>query len=67
MPFFLDEQFLRLVVPMTDWTIWEGMINTTLLNLIRLDCMVWGMAGMLIMVRAWDSYRINHRGRKNEI
>jgi hypothetical protein len=61
---FTDETFLRLVVPFfPDSSLWEGMLNTTLLHMMQLTCTAWGAAGILLSVHALAGHHSTVRSR----
>jgi hypothetical protein len=60
---FRNEFFWRIPVPFTDWTIWEGMIDKTLANLVAANLM---LAVIIFAVFTWHhvSNRIDGERRK---
>lgn len=48
---FSHETFVRVTVPFfSDWSIYEGMVWTPLLNLTLIAVQFWGLAGLSVML-----------------
>jgi hypothetical protein len=62
----IQDHLFSIYLPFDSTPLFERMIDGRLWQLIQLDLMFWGMAGIAFTMQAWETYRLNVGGCKNE-